>query len=59
MDLFKIPMATILFIGAVYMLIARQDILSGTTVGTLGAVVCIGALVISIALYTNINITFK
>jgi hypothetical protein len=58
MDLIKIPMATILFIGAAYMLIARPDMLSGP-VGTVGAVVCIGALVLAIALYTNINITIK
>ncbi len=58
MDLIKIPMATILFIGAIYMLLARPDMLSGT-VGSIGAVVCIAALVYAIALYTNINITIK
>lgn len=58
MDLLRIPMATILFLAATYMLIIQPEMLSGT-LGTVGAVVCIGALVYAIALYSNINITLK
>ena len=58
MDLIKIPLATVIFIAAAYMLLMRNDLLSGP-MGTIGAIICIGALVYSITLYTNININFK
>lgn len=57
-DLIRIPLATVIFIAAAFLLIAPNSYLNilDDTFRTIGAVICMGALVYSITLYTNIRI---
>jgi len=54
----KVPVATVLFIGSVAMLVATNSPLKSLN-GTLGAIVamaCIGCMVLSFTLYSNLDI---
>lgn len=55
MDLMRIPLATIMFLGSVFLL-STYFINQNDTMGTIGSFVCIVALVFSFMLYSNINI---
>lgn len=57
----RVPLATILFIGSAALLISPQSpLLSlGGYLGTVGALACIGCLVYSFTLYSNLDIVKK
>lgn len=55
MDLMRIPLATIMFMGSVFLLTSYFNKID-SVMGTVGALVCIVALVFSFMLYSNINI---
>ena len=55
MDMMRVPVATILFLGSVYFLLTTFNRVDGF-LSNVGAMICIAALVISFMLYSNINI---